>query len=63
MTRMIRNQHDHLLGMIERMQRDGQPEGAIHAAVRQAVREDRPKRRERRRPDVLGLFRRRTSRG
>ena len=61
MTRKIRNQHDHLLAMIERMQRDGTPEDAIHEAVRQAVREDRPERRQTRRPDVLGLFRRQPS--
>ena len=61
MTGMNRNQHDHLLGMIERMQRDGTPEDAIHEAVRRAVREDRPERRQRRRPGVLSLIRRRPS--
>jgi hypothetical protein len=61
MTRMNRNQHDHVLGMIERMQRDGTPEGAIHEAVRRAVKQDRPERRQRRRPGVLSLIRRRPS--
>lgn len=62
MTMTNGDQHAHLLEMIERMQRDGKPEGAIHEAVRRAVKEDRPERRQRRRPGVLSLIRRRPSR-
>ena len=61
MTRMNQNQHGHLLELIERMQRDGRPEAAIHEAVRRAVREDRQERRQRRRPGVLSRMRRRPS--
>jgi hypothetical protein len=61
MNEIDRNKHDHLLEMIETMQRDGTPENAIHEAVRRAVREDRPERRQRRRPGVLSLLRRRPS--
>ena len=36
MSRMPYHEHDHLRAMIDRMQRDGRPEAAIHEAVRQA---------------------------
>lgn len=62
MTRMIRAEHDHLLIMIEQMQREGQPEGAIHEAVRRATHGERPERRQTRRLERLRLFGRRQRR-
>jgi hypothetical protein len=62
MTRMIRAEHDHLLMMIEQMQREGQPEASIHEAVRRATRGDRPERRQMRRLERLRLFGRRQHR-
>jgi hypothetical protein len=62
MTKIPADEHDHLRLMIERLQRDGTPEAAIHEAVRRATDGDRPGRRERRRPDVLRLLGRRPSR-
>ncbi len=50
------HENQHLLIMIERMQRDGYPEPLIHEAMRQARREDRS--RPRRRPTRFRLFRR-----
>jgi hypothetical protein len=51
------HEHQHLQIMIERMQRDGVPERAIHDAVRQARRPDRGE--PDRRPFRFRLFRRR----
>jgi hypothetical protein len=62
MTRITVDEHDHLRVMIETMQRDGRPEAMIHEAVRRAMDGDRPRRRDRRRPDVLRLLGRRPSR-
>lgn len=62
MTRMIRAEHDHLLIMIEQMQREGQPEAAIHEAVRRATHGERPERRQTRRLERLRLFGRRQRR-
>ena len=60
MSRMPYHEHDHLRAMIERMQRDGRPEHAIHEAVRQASDRTHPGReRPARRPGRLGLFGRR----
>ena len=56
-------EHDHLRVLIERMQRDGHPEHAIHDAVRQATRGTQPGRaRPARRPRRFGLFGRRRGR-
>jgi hypothetical protein len=54
MTKLTRTEHDHVLHMIETMQRNGHAESAIHDAVRRATRGERPERRDRR----GGLFRR-----
>ena len=62
MTRMIRAEDDHLLMMIEKMQREGQPETAIHEAVRRATHGERPERRRQRRLRKLRLFGRRQRR-
>lgn len=63
MSRMINREHDHLRVMIEQMQRDGQPEHAIHEAVRQASGRMKPRReRPARRPRRFGLFGRRRRR-
>jgi hypothetical protein len=50
------HEHQHLQIMIERMQREGHPERAIHDAVRQARRDDRSL--PERRPSRFRLFRR-----
>ena len=61
MTRVTRDEHDHLRVMIEMMQRDGKAETAIHEAVRGATGDGRPQRRQGRR-NVLGrVFGRRPS--
>jgi hypothetical protein len=44
MSRTPNREHDRLRAMIERMQRDGVPERAIHEAVRRAVSEAHPER-------------------
>ncbi len=56
MTRMTPREHDHVLMMIEQMQRDGQPEAAIHEAVRRVTSAGRPERRPARRFERLRLF-------
>ncbi len=63
MSRMPYHEHDHLRALIERMQRDGRPEAAIHEAVRQASGRTHPGReRPARRPGRFGLFGRRVGR-
>ena len=58
MTRLTQREHDHVLQMIERMQRDGHPEHAIHDAVRRATRgEQRPERRHDGGRSLFRLFR------
>jgi hypothetical protein len=47
MTPMTAAEHDHLLIMIETMQRAGHPEHAIHDAVRRSTRGPGPERRKR----------------
>lgn len=63
MSRVPDREHDHLRVLIERMQRDGMPERAIHEAVRQASGWTRSEReRPARRPSRFGLFGRRRRR-
>jgi hypothetical protein len=57
MSKLTRTEHDHVLHMIETMQRNGHAESAIHDAVRRATRGERPERPERR-DRRGGLFRR-----
>ena len=59
MTRMTDAELDHLLQMIERMQRDGHSEEAIHETVRRAARRTHPERRHRPPRDLLRGLRRR----
>ena len=63
MSQIPYREHDHLRVLIERMQRDGQPENAIHEAVRQASsRTPSGRKRPPRRPGRFGLFCRRRRR-
>ena len=63
MTNLTRREHDHVLQMIELMQRDGYPEHAIHDAVRRATRGERAERRRDGGRSVFRLFRRSERRG